>query len=86
MAQPTRRHKVIKPSKSEIKGSGEGLKYCNDCPFFSVDDVDNYRTYTCVPNDYVIDKGSRDEIKSIKVPKWCGNKKRNAIERFFNIK
>ena len=63
MKQPSRRKKEIK----HVIGTGEGLDYCDECPFF---DYKNGNPY-CNINDIFL----KVEDGKIPVPKRCGNNK-----------
>ena len=67
MKQPTRQKKKV---VDEIKGTGEGLNYCNECPFFIFKDGE---IPYCNVNDIVMPIGS---VGYVTVPDWCGNKKK----------
>lgn len=54
----------------EIKGSGKGIEFCNDCPFLRMDST----ATECIPNSYIFN-GIKD-LGKIPVPDWCGNRKK----------
>lgn len=54
----------------EIKGSGKGIEFCNDCPFLRIDST----VVECPSNSYVF-KEIKD-LERIPVPDWCGNRKK----------
>lgn len=65
--QPFRKRKSKFPG--EIKGSGKGIEFCNDCPFLRMKST----ATECIPNGYIFN-GIKD-LEKIPVPDWCGNKK-----------
>lgn len=66
MKQPSRKkHKV-----NSFQGTGEGIEFCNDCPFLILLDG----VAICNASDVRIE---HDNINKIIVPDWCGNKKQD---------
>lgn len=68
MAQPVRatiRKKKI--NDRSVMGTGEGLTFCNECPFVDL------ALGICNANDK---KLAYTDINKINVPTWCGNHKK----------
>ena len=65
MKQPSRKKK---PSY-EIKGTGKGVRTCNECPFLLINKTEK-RAF-CNASDAELEY--EDEII---VPDWCGNKEK----------
>lgn len=72
MGQPTRRGKKT-PISTHVKGTGEGLDYCNDCPFFSISETKD--SAICNTSDILFKYKEGDLIK---VPVKCGNHKNDG--------
>lgn len=72
MAQPIRKRlgKAVKifPKDNEYHGKGDGLDYCNECPFLNLGTI----PASCNPNSRNLEYTDRDKIP---VPQWCGNNK-----------
>jgi len=68
MKQPVRNIKRNIKKPPQFKSKGDGLDYCNECPFLGLTET----TATCNPNDK---KLKFDDINHIPVPNWCGNNK-----------
>lgn len=68
--QPFRKRKSKIPG--EIKGTGKGVKFCNECPFLRMDST----VVECLSNSYAF-KGIKD-LERIPVPDWCGNRKKKS--------
>ena len=62
MKQPSKKKKEIK----HVTGTGEGLDYCDECPFMLMQNG----VSVCNASDMVLGNES-----VINVPDWCGNKK-----------
>lgn len=65
MKQPSKKRKSY-----EIKGTGIGIRTCNECPFLLINQL--ARTALCNASDVELEYS--DEII---VPDWCGNKKQD---------
>ena len=67
MAQPTRKKKK-KIIGYFPQGTGQGLEYCDECPFLEFRNGVPY----CGNNGSVL---SADSNGFVIIPNWCGNKK-----------
>lgn len=70
MGQPIRKGRKPTPTPYHITGTGEGIEYCNDCPFFSM--FPDKQMALCNTSDIEFYYKDGDLIK---VPKNCGNHK-----------
>lgn len=67
MAQPIRKRKIVEKEDNIIHGTGDGIDYCDECPFLGYENG----KVKCMPNDIVFKKK-----KNIPVPDNCGNKRK----------
>ena len=57
----------------------DGLEFCNECPFlcYKENKKTKEKKYVCGPYRYYYTKDDFVDENKIKVPEWCGNRKRN---------
>ena len=72
--QPIRKRKAESPSG--IRGTGKGIKYCNECPFLKMNATT--QKVQCLSNDHVFQ--DIVDLDRIPVPNWCGNKKKKNAD------
>lgn len=76
MKQPAKRTK--KKESIGIKGTGEGLDFCNQCPFFGILESFGGQQYMCTASDKALSREPKRAaaLQEIRVPEWCGNFKK----------
>ena len=70
MKQPSRKKKNV----AEIKGTGKGIRTCNECPFLLLNLLE--KRALCNASDVELEY--EDEII---VPDWCGNKEKDYVKK-----